>query len=132
MRSQPGNFSELLQPVLTGATAPWVVYEPNTDGGPGGTRYLGSACGNPENVMCASEISPIAEKLFLAAYPQPNTGPVGQTYNNYAWNQAVSDNTNQFDARVDYDLSAKDQILGRVSWSHENRYVSAPLVYRPG
>lgn len=127
MHSQPGNFSELLQPALTGATAPWVVYEPNTDGGPGGTQVLGSACGNPENVMCASEISPIAQKLFLAAYPLPNTGPVGQTYNNYSWNQAVSDNTNQFDARVDFDLSAKDQFFGRVSWSHENRYVSAPL-----
>lgn len=127
MHSQPGNFSELLQPVLTGATAPWIVYEPNTDGGPAGTQYLGSACGNPENVMCPSEISPIAQKIFLAAYPLPNTGPVGQTYNNYAWNQAVSDNTSQFDTRVDYNLSAKDQVFGRVSWAHENRLVSAPL-----
>jgi Carboxypeptidase regulatory-like domain/TonB dependent receptor len=127
MHSQPGNFSELLNPALTGATAPWIVYEPNSDGGPGGTEYLGSACGNPKNVMCASEISPIAKALFLAAYPEPNTGPVGQTYNNYAWNAASTDNTNQFDIRVDYNLSAKDQIFWRGSWAHENRYVAAPL-----
>lgn len=127
MHTDPGNFSELLNPSLTGQSAPWIVYEPNTDGGPGGADYLGSACGNPENVMCTSEINPIALKLFLAAYPGPNTGPVGQTYNNYSWNQAISDNTNQFDIRVDDNLSSRDQIFGVVSWSHENRYVSAPL-----
>lgn len=127
MHSDPGNFTELLNPTLTGQSAPWIVYEPNTDGGPGGTAYLGSACGNPENVMCSSEISPIALKLFQAAYPAPNTGPPGQTYNNYAWSQATSDNTNQFDVRVDYNLSPHDQLFGRVSWSRENRYVSAPL-----
>lgn len=127
MKSQPGNFSELLTPALTGQSQPWIVFEPNSDGGVNHTEYLGSACGNPENVMCASEINPIALKLFQDAYPAPNTGPVGQTYNNYAWNAASTDNTNQFDARVDYNLSAADQIFGRVSWSHEDRYVAAPL-----
>ncbi len=127
MHSQPGNFSELLNPVLTGQTAPWRLYEPNSDGGPNGTEYLGSACGNPQNVMCPTEISPIAEKLFLAAYPLPNTGPVGQTYNNYSWNQATTDNTNQFDIRIDYNLSVTNQIFGVFSWSKENRYVTAPL-----
>jgi Carboxypeptidase regulatory-like domain/TonB-dependent Receptor Plug Domain len=127
MRSQPGNFSELLNPSLTGQSQPWIVFEPNSDGGVNHNDYLGTACGNPENVMCSSEINPIALKLFQAAYPAPNTGAPGQTYNNYAWNQAVTDNTNQFDARVDYNLSARDQIFGRVSWSHEDRYVAAPL-----
>ncbi|HEX4310005.1 MAG TPA: carboxypeptidase regulatory-like domain-containing protein [Acidobacteriaceae bacterium] len=127
MRSQPGNFSELLTPALTGQSQPWIVFEPNSDGGVNHTEYLGTACGNPENVMCPSEINPIALKLFQAAYPAPNTGPVGQTYNNYAWNQAVRDNTNQFDIRVDYNFSPADQIFGRLSWSHEDRYVAAPL-----
>lgn len=127
MKSDPGNFSQLLNPTLAGQSQPWIVFEPNSGGGTGGTSYLGSACGNPKNVMCASEINPIALKLFEAAYPAPNTGPVGQTYNNYAWNQSVSDITNQFDARVDYNLNASDQIFGRVSWSRENKYVSAPL-----
>ncbi|RXS97618.1 TonB-dependent receptor [Silvibacterium dinghuense] len=127
MRSDPGNFSEELTPNLNGLSTPRYIYEPHSDGGATGTDYLGSACGNAINVMCASEISPIAEKIFLAAYPAPNTGPAGQTYNNYAWSQATTDNTNQFDVRVDYNLSAKDQIFGRVSWSHEDRYVAAPL-----
>jgi hypothetical protein len=127
MESDPGNFSQLLNPSLTGESAPQYVYEPNSGGGTNGTDYLGSACGNPINVMCSSEIDPTALKLFLAAYPAPNAGPVGQTYNNYDWDQSNTDNTNQFDIRVDYDLSKKDQIFGRVSWTHENRYVSATL-----
>jgi hypothetical protein len=123
MKSEPGNLSQLLTPSLTGQSQPWLVYEPNS----GGTRPLGSACGNPQNVMCASEINPVALKLFQDAYPAPNTGPSGQTYNNYHWSQSTSDTTNQVDARVDYNLSATDQVFGRVSWSAENKYVSAPL-----
>jgi hypothetical protein len=127
MQSDPGNFSELLNPTLTGQSTPWQLFEPNSDGGTNQTAYLGSACGNAKNVMCASEINPIALKLFQAAYPRANTGPVGQTYNNYSWNQAITDITNQFDVRVDYNLSARDQVFGRVSWAHENKYVSAVL-----
>jgi hypothetical protein len=131
MHSDPGNFTELLNPGLTGSYAPWQLFEPYSGGGPQvnsvGTAYLGSACGNPKNVMCPSEIDPIALKLFQTAYPTPNAGPVGQTYNNYTWSPGSTDNTNQYDARVDYNISAKDQIFGRVSWSKENRYVKAVL-----
>jgi hypothetical protein len=140
MESDPGNFSELLNKDLTGSYAPWLLFEPYSGGGvqttsspyegagvATGTSVLGSSCGNAANVMCASQIDPNALKLFQAAYPAPNTGPVGQTYNNYAWTPGSSDNTNQFDARVDYNFSRKDQIFARVSWDKENRYVKAVL-----
>lgn len=127
MRSSPGNFSELLNPALTGQSGPVLGFEPNSGGGTGGTKYLGSACGNPQNVMCASEINPIALKLFQAAYPLPNTGPVGQTYNNATWIQATNDNVNQFDVRADYNLSKSDQMFLRLSYSKEGRTVSPPL-----
>jgi len=138
MQSQPGNFSELLVtgPSGNGNSQAWQIFEPYSGGGiqvtnaagqPNGTDYLGSACGNPKNVMCASEIDPVSLKLFQAAYPKPNAGAVGQTYNNYNWSQANEDATNQFDVRIDYNLSSRDQIFGRISWSDENRYVAAPL-----
>jgi hypothetical protein len=133
MQSDPGNFSELLNPALTGNSQPWRVFEPNSAGGivdpiTGiGTDYLGSACGNQPNVMCSSEIAQVPLKLFQAAYPKPNAGVPGQTYNNYDWNQASRDSTNQFDIRVDYNLSTRDQVFGRISWSNENRSVTAPL-----
>jgi hypothetical protein len=145
MLSQPGNFSELLTPANTGTSYPWLLFEPYSGGGvqstsspyesagiSTGTSVMGSACGNPVNVMCPSEIDPIAKALFLAAYSNPpgqriSTVPASQVYNNWAWNSGSTDNTNQFDARVDYNLSPKDQVFGRVSWMHENRYVLAPL-----
>jgi len=123
MHSSPGNFSELLTPGLTGQSQPILVYEPNS----GGASALGSACGNPQNVMCASEINPTALKLFQAAYPLPNNGPVGQTYNNYTWTQAIADHTNQFDVRADYNLSQSDQVFLRLSYSKEGKTETAPL-----
>jgi hypothetical protein len=149
MLSQPGNFSELLSTTNTANFAPWVLFEPYTGGGPEvqnsslfpsnpqwwvGTKTLGSSCGNPVNVMCPSQIDPIAKALFLAAYSHPpgqrssaGTANPSQTYNNWAWTSGSTDNTNQWDARVDYNLSSRDQVFGRVSWSKENRYVLAPL-----
>jgi hypothetical protein len=142
MKSDPGNFTELLNPTLAGTTYPWRIFEPYSGGGlqtaasaaanggmATGTAYLGSACGNTPNKMCASEIDPIALALFTDAFPTPTTGtaPPGQVYNNYAWDQSVTDNTNQFDVRVDYNLRPSDQIFGRVSWMHENKYVSSAL-----
>jgi hypothetical protein len=122
MKSAPGNLTQLLDTTLTGQTQPIKLYEP----GSGGTATLGSKCGNAANIMCSSEIDPIALKLFQM-YPAANTGVVGQTYNNYAWSQATADTTNQMDARVDYNLSTRDQIFGRVSWAHENKTETAPL-----
>jgi hypothetical protein len=145
MLSDPGNFSELLTPANTGASLPWLLMEPYTGGGTEtqnspyeahgmwtGTKYLGSSCGNAANVMCSSQIDPNALKLFKAAYSAPpgqriNSVPASQTYNNWAWTSGGTDTTNQWDARIDYNLSDKDQVFGRVSWQKENRYVLAPL-----
>jgi outer membrane receptor protein involved in Fe transport len=117
-----GDFSELLNTSLTGATIPELLYEP----GSAGTKLLGTACGSTaSNVMCASEFNSIA-KTLLALYPAPNTNG-GKTYNNYTTSRHMSDNTNQFDVRVDYNISATDQLFSRVSWSQEDGYRSAPL-----
>ncbi|HTW81719.1 MAG TPA: carboxypeptidase regulatory-like domain-containing protein [Terracidiphilus sp.] len=142
------DLSQLLTPANTGQSVPWYVYEPNSGGGlqnpnnsngsssaPLGTAVLGSQCGNPVNVMCPSEIDSVAKKLLLAAYTKgnsgtttlANTGSAGQAYNNYSWTQSTTDNTNQMDARVDYNISMKDQIFGRVSWNSENRSVTSVL-----
>jgi hypothetical protein len=145
MLSDPGNFSELLTPSNTNTSYPWLLFEPYSGGGvqtttspyepsgiPTGTDVMGSACGNPVNVMCSSEIDPVAKALFLAAYSKPpgqriTSVPASQVYNNWAWTPSLSDNTNQWDARVDYNLSSRDQVFGRLSWNKENRYVAAPL-----
>ncbi len=121
MLERSGNFTELLNTALTGAAQPTLLYEP----GSAGTAPLGSACGNAQNIMCASEISSIASAL-LNLYPKPNANN-GKTYNNYSTSLAYTDNTNQFDTRVDYNLSAKDQMFGRVTRSHENKTAQTAL-----
>ncbi|MGA2350330.1 MAG: carboxypeptidase-like regulatory domain-containing protein [Terracidiphilus sp.] len=136
MLATPGDFSELLTPANTNQSLFWQLFEPYSGGGVQtagiGAAKMGTACGNPNNVMCANEIDPVAKALFLAAYSKPpgqriSSVPASQVYNNWAGSQGVTDTTNQFDVRVDYNQSEKDQVFGRVSWQHENKYVGAVL-----
>lgn len=107
-----GDFSELLNTKLTGNPVPVKLYEPGT----GGVTPM--SCNGAPNVLCQSQIVPLAQKL-LDMYPMPNANG-GKTYNNYVKQLNDTDNVNHFDIRVDYNLSSKDQMFGRVSYSHEN------------
>jgi len=115
-----GNFSELLNTGLTGAAQPILLYEPSS----GGTVPLGTPCGKQATQSVCSP-DPVAGKI-LAAYPSPNVNN-GKTFNNYAGTTATVDNTNQFDIRVDWNVSSKDQVFGRVSYLRENKTVTPPL-----
>ena len=120
-----GNFTELLNPNLTGKGLGYPIYEP----GSGGTAVLGSACGNAPNVMCASEISSTAQAI-LNAYPRPNSNIVNGTYalyNNYVVSQTQHNNTLHWDARADYNYSAKDQAFVRYSNSNNDYSWNSPL-----
>jgi hypothetical protein len=114
-----GNFSELLNTTLTGAAQPIKLYEPGT----AGTAPM--TCNGQLNVLCASQIDPVAAKL-INLYPLPNRNN-GLLYNNFVAQPTDSDNTNQFDVRVDYNLSAKDQMFARYSWSNENKSNPPPF-----
>ena len=114
-----GNFTELLNTGLTGAAQPITLYQPNS----GGTAPL--ACNGQPNVYCASQIDKVAQNL-LSLYPLPNAN-AGKTYNNYVVNRNSTDDTWQWDARMDYNFSAKDQIFARFSYLHEPGYRPPPL-----
>jgi hypothetical protein len=113
-----GNFSELLNPALTGTPAT-KLYEP----GSGGSVPL--TCGGQMNVLCPSQINPVALRL-LDLYPTPNTNG-GATYSNYLINRNVVNNTFQFDTRVDYNISDSDQAFARYSNSNNPASYPAPL-----
>ncbi len=115
-----GNFSELLNTSLTGQKAPITLYEPKSNG----TAVLGSACGNPVNVICPGEIDQNALKL-IQLFPTPNRGT--QLNNNYVINTARVDNTAQFDTRVDWNASQRDLLYGRFSYVHELVKSQLPL-----
>ena len=114
-----GNFTQLLNPQLTGAAQPIKLYEPGTAG------TVPMSCNGQQNVLCASQIDPIAAKI-INLYPLPNYNN-GLLYNNYVAQPVDSDDTNQFDVRVDYNLSTQDQMFARYSWSNENKFNPPPF-----
>ena len=114
-----GNFSELLNPALTSSDVTVRLYEPNS----GGTSPL--SCNGQSNVLCTNQISTVAQHLFNL-FPAPNANGA-KTYNNYVVNRSVRDNTFQWDTRLDWNISPKDQTFIRFSYTHEPQFRSPPL-----
>ncbi len=75
------------------------------------------SCNGVANVLCPSQIDPIAQNL-LSRYPLPNIGG-GLLYNNYRPDIKIQDNTDQMDHRFDFNLSSRDQFFVRYSFSHQ-------------
>ena len=119
-----GNFSELLNTSLTSNGAATQLYQPNS----GGAQKL--SCNGVNNVFCPGQIDAVAQNI-LKMYPNPNAGVAGQTYNNYNANLVNTDNTVQFDQRLDWNISQKDQIYARYSYAHEiknNGLILGPIL----
>ncbi len=117
-----GNFSELLNPALTTGKAAVTLYQPSTTAA--GTQLL--QCDGQQNVICPNQLDPVAARL-MNLFPLPNQGAPGQTYNNYTVQTNALDNTWQWDTRMDYNISSKDQIFARFSYEHEPGNHPAPL-----
>ncbi len=118
-----GNFSELLNTGLTGSAQPIQLYQPNSGGGTNGTAKL--SCNGQSNVLCASQIDPVAQNI-LNLYPLPNANG-GKTYQNYVENLNDTSDTWQWDQRVDWNISPKDQTYVRYSYKHVQNTNTAPL-----
>jgi hypothetical protein len=115
-----GDFSELLNPTLTNRNEPTQLFQPNS----GGTETL--TCNDQNNVFCAGQINGVAQNI-LKLYPTPNAGVTGQTYNNYNVNLGQSDDTVQWDQRLDWNITQKDQTYARFSYAHEIKVNGLPL-----
>jgi len=119
MLMRQGNFSELLNPALTGQSEPIQLYEPGSGGGPGNQLK----CNGQNNVMCPGQIDAIAQKIFNA-FP---TSTNNLAYDNYSVNENDIDNTTSWDGRIDWNISDKDQAFARISESLEHEYDPSPL-----
>ena len=102
-----GNFSELLNSKLTG-NAPIQLVQPNS---------ANIATPLLNNTLLPSQIDATAQKI-LNLYPLPNQN-LGTIGNNYFSNRNATDNTTQFDVRMDYNATQKDQAFVRASYSTE-------------
>lgn len=127
-----GDFRELLDPANTSGNGSISLYQTggNATTSIGGTdapgyapRYL--TCNGVRNVICPSEVNPIAKRI-LDLYPLPNQGNSHAVFDNYTVPaSATTNDTTQYDIRVDYNLSSKDQMFGRYSYSNN------PTTYTP-
>lgn len=122
------NFSDLItlqSGSLTDATGKsyplGTIFDPATTQSIGNGQYVRTPF--PGNIIPASRLDPNAVNL-LNLYPAP-TGP--GLLNNYSVNRNATTDVNQFDVRIDENLSEKDQIFGRYSWSHSPSYFPPPF-----
>ncbi len=118
-----GDFSELLNPAINGTGIPIQLYQPGSAGGVGGTATL--SCNGQNNVFCPGQISQVALNI-LKMYPLPNANN-GAVYNNYNVNLNTTNNTFQWDTRMDWNISSRDQAFGRFSYSNMHQFSPSPL-----
>lgn len=129
-----GDFSELLNAANTNGNGVIHLYQVggNVTDTVGGTddpafapRYL--TCNSVENVICPTQVNSIAKNI-LSLYPMPNQGGPDQVFANYTVPAtATTNNTTQYDARVDYNFSSRDQMFGRYSYSNNPTSFTPPL-----
>jgi hypothetical protein len=65
-------------------------------------------------------IDPVAAQL-INLYPLPNVPGTGFFNNNFISNGILNNDINQFDVRVDHNLSARDNVFARYSFSQTDR-----------
>jgi len=81
-------------------------------------------CGICTNVLPANRVSSVSAGL-AALFPLPNTN--GTAFgNNYASAPKLYQTQNSFDARLDHNVSAKDQLFARGSYGSIPRLIPAP------
>ena len=114
-----GDFSELLNPALTSNGAAVTLYQP----GSAGSQTL--SCNGRQNVICPGDIDSVAQTL-INLYPPPNANG-GKLYNNYVANKNNVSNTWQWGTRLDWNLSSKDQMFARFSYSNQRSNYPPPL-----
>ena len=75
----------------------------------------------PGNQIPASQISAVASRILsnTAWYPLPNrTGTgVGNINGNYVGETLTTTDADQGDGRIDWNVSSKDKVFGRLSWA---------------
>jgi hypothetical protein len=114
-----GNFSELLNKSLVNGNT-IQLYAPSQTAN-GTTAIAGNRLD-----LSGVPLDPVALKL-LSLFPAPNIGVPGQTYSNFTAQNNILDNTFQWDTRMDWNISSKDQMFGRYSYNHEPSTHPAPL-----
>ncbi len=125
LTERTGDFSDLLNAANNGRGQAVTLYQP---GGPNAGQPQSNLLtyNGRQNVINPALINPVAQN-FLNLFPQPNRGGTANTVNNYTFQGNASDNTTQYDGRLDYNRSAKDQMFARYSYTNEPVTLTPPF-----
>jgi hypothetical protein len=139
-----GDFSELLDPNNTNGNGAIALYKAggNVTGSVGGAEAFKDpnqyyACPTAtaffptsiqgQNVICSANLDAVAQRI-LKLFPEPNQGPAHQVFQNYTIPATAStNNTTQYDVKLDFDPSSKDQAFARYSYSNNPTTFTPPL-----
>ena len=104
-----GNFSEVNR----------VIFDPITH-----QPYAG-------NIIPSSQFDPASRNVINQLYPEPNAAGTrassGQTINNYVINPVLQRQDNQFDVKVDHNVSGNNHAFVRYSFEKTHRFLPATL-----
>jgi hypothetical protein len=106
-RMRNGDFSELLNPAFTGLGRPIIINDPLTN-----QPF-------PGNIIPANRINPVGQ-AYLNAFPLPTD--TSRYTRNYLTQRQRDTDQDDFDVRLDHNLSAGDQIFARFSFSDTTRF----------
>lgn len=79
------------------------------------------------NQLPSDRLDNNAIKLLQLMPGANQTGGANAFSSNYFTLASNPNDTNHFDARVDYNISAKDQMFGRVSWGNQAEYIPSSI-----
>jgi hypothetical protein len=109
LKMRAGDFSEITRP----------IYDPLT-----GQPFAG-------NIIPADRIDTVAANILDQLYPTPNTagrtGNGGQTIDNYLINPVKHRQDNQFDVKIDHNVSTSNHAFVRYSYEKTHRLQPATL-----
>jgi hypothetical protein len=88
-----------------------------------GTPIGVDAAGNPTNIFPKTLIDPLAARLS-ALFPAPNVNISGS---NFLAEPNRSTTQNNFDVRIDHNISNRDSIFGRFSYEDQPSFVPSPF-----
>jgi hypothetical protein len=105
-----GNFSEINR----------VIYDPLNPGTP-----------FPGNIIPQNRWDPASRNIISQLYPEANSpgsrNASGQTINNYVINPELERQDNQFDVKLDHNVSANNRAFVRYSFQKTHRFLPATL-----
>jgi hypothetical protein len=85
----------------------------------------------PNNVIPRDRWDPASAAVIAQLYPEPNTagslGTTGQPINNYLINPTLTREDDQFDVKVDHNLSQTNRFFTRYSYQKTHRNLPATL-----